>query len=149
MKEWQVELLFIMNIIFTTSTNHEDINKLICTREQLTLLFYSGVSQGTFLVRGQHLQGGDTRGKQRPRQCHRQQRIRSGSLRRPHLTKKGDALKKELAGGNFSKYVMKTEHGGYLTQSPPPPFSREEISYVIDLCHCFGLPISILSFDSS
>lgn len=122
MKEWQVELLFIMNIIFTTSTNHkEDINKLVCTRERLTLLFYSGISQGTFLVRGQHLQGGDTRGKQRPLQCHRQQRTRSGSLLpTPNLTKKGEALKKELTGGNFSKYLMKTEHGGYLTQSPCP-----------------------------
>lgn len=39
----------MMNIIFTTSTNHkEDINKLIHTRELLSLLFYSRISPVTF-----------------------------------------------------------------------------------------------------
>lgn len=68
---------------------------------------------------------------------------RSGSLN-THLTKKGDELKKEVVG-SFSKCLMKTDVE--VVQSSPLS-SNKAISHVTVLCHCFGFPTSISSFDS-
>lgn len=68
---------------------------------------------------------------------------RSGNLN-THLTKKGDQLKKEVVGSS-GKCLMKTE---VEVVQFSPLSSSKAVSHVTVLCHCFGFPTSISSFDS-
>lgn len=123
-KEWQFALLFMRNIIVTTSTNHkEDIKNLSIPESCSLCFFYSSISPVTFQNKqmpmlllgkrpsgGSEGQGGTIGNKESG----------SGSLN-PHLTEKG-------VGGGFSTYLMKIEHGGYIIQPPSPPFQEGNVT---------------------